>query len=387
MKNSFPAHMASSSLWQILIDAADAENRLNTRQAISLIRKLIAGFRAAGLKPGDAVCVHAFNSILYPILYFGIIGAGGVFVGSNPAYKTLELSHLLSITEPKFFVVEEELTSNVISTVQDLIPRTKTFVLSTRIDELNPHGCRSLHELLQHGEHGWIRIDDMETAKLTIAVLQSTSGTTGLPKAAATSHYALVAAGVAMQEPGQRQYEITRLISLPLFHSFGASFVHLAAFHYGETTYIMRKFNAERFVSILHKFGIKEIAVVPAMMASIVNQRTSPLVLQSLRRTWCAGASLPPSLRKALYELSRGEAIISQVWGMTEFGRITSSGWDDQDDGGSVGRLLPNTEARQVASRGQNRALVNDTTELWTGKVLRSSTRVIEVNFRSVDHQ
>ncbi|KAI4813527.1 hypothetical protein E4T44_10711, partial [Aureobasidium sp. EXF-8845] len=229
---SFPAHMASSSLWQILIDTADPGNRLNTRQATSLIRTLIAGFRAAGLKPGDAVCVHAFNSILYPILYFGIIGAGGVCVGSNPAYKTLELSHLLSITEPKFFIVEEALSSDVLSTVEDLIPRTRTFILSTRNDEFNPDGCRSLGELLQHGERDWIRINDTKTAKSTIAVLQSTSGTTGLPKAAATSHYALVAAGVAMQESGQRQYEVTRLISLPLFHSFGASFVHIAAFRY-----------------------------------------------------------------------------------------------------------------------------------------------------------
>ncbi|KAL2027062.1 hypothetical protein VTO58DRAFT_111153 [Aureobasidium pullulans] len=71
----------------ILIDAANHKSRLNSRQTISLIRKLIAGFRAVGLKPGDCVLVHAFNHILYPILYFGTIGSGGIFVGSNPSYK------------------------------------------------------------------------------------------------------------------------------------------------------------------------------------------------------------------------------------------------------------------------------------------------------------
>jgi 4-coumarate--CoA ligase len=331
--------------------------------------------------------VHAFNSILYPILYFGIIGAGGVFVGSNPAYKTLELSHLLSITEPKFFLVEEDLLSDVLPTIENYIPRTRTFILSAKNDELNPNGCRDWSDLLQHGEDDWIRINDIQTAKSTIAVLQSTSGTTGSPKVAANSHYALVAAGVAMRESDRKSYEVTRFISLPLFHSFGASFVHIAAFHYGETTYIMRKFNAEGFASILHRFGITEIAIVPAMMASIVNRRTPRLVLQSLRRIWCAGASLSPSLRKATYELLHEEAIISQVWGMTEFGRVTSSAWDDQDGDGSVGRLLPNTEARQVASRGQSRALVNNNAESWTGKASKSSGRDIEVSFRSVDHR
>jgi 4-coumarate--CoA ligase len=122
-------------------------------------------------------------------------------------------------------------------------------------------------------------------------------------------------------------------------------------------------------------------------MASIINQQTSPLLLESLRRIWCAGASLSLGLRKAMYARLREDAIVSHVWGMTEFGRITTSACGEKEDDGCVGRLLPNTEARQVASRGQNRALINDTAELWTGKVSKSSTRVIEVNFRSVDHQ
>jgi acyl-CoA synthetase (AMP-forming)/AMP-acid ligase II len=190
------------------------------------------------------------------------------------------------------------------------------------------------------------------TAKSTIAVLQLTSGTTGLPKAAATSHHALVAAGVAMRSSNQRPYEVSRLISLPLFHSFGASFVQIAAFHYGEPTYIMRRFSAEGFIHMLGQSKITETAVVPAMVASIVKQQILPDVLRSLRRIWCAGSSLCPRLSKAMYELLHGDAVVSQVWGMTEFGRITSSEWLEKDDG-SVGKLLPNTEARHVTFCGE----------------------------------
>ena len=38
---------------------------VKAKQAYTLIRKLIAGFRAAGLKKGDVVCIHAFNSVCY----------------------------------------------------------------------------------------------------------------------------------------------------------------------------------------------------------------------------------------------------------------------------------------------------------------------------------
>ncbi|KAG9583303.1 acetyl-CoA synthetase-like protein, partial [Aureobasidium melanogenum] len=335
----------------ILIDAADHRNRLNTRQAISLVRKLIAGFRAAGLKAGDTVCVHAFNSILYPLLYFGIIGSGGVFVGSNPAYKNLEMRHLLSITKPSFLVVEVGLLEIVLPAVGICIPTSQILVLDTESQTCSQNSFKCWRSLLRYDEHDWIRISDEMTARSTIAVLQITSGTTGLPKASATSHYALVAAGVAMRSSDQRPYEVSRLISLPLFHSFGASFVQISAFYYGEPTYVMRRFSAERFIHVLNQFKITETAVVPAIVASIVKQQILPDVLRSLRRIWCAGSSLCPRLGKAMYELLHGDAVISQVWGMTEFGRITSSEWLEKDDV-SVGKLLPNTEARVMDKQG-----------------------------------
>ncbi|KEQ63309.1 acetyl-CoA synthetase-like protein [Aureobasidium melanogenum CBS 110374] len=335
----------------ILIDAANHGNRLNTRQAVSLIRKLIAGFRMAGLEAGDTVCVHAFNSILYPLLYFGIIGAGGTFVGSNPAYKSLEIRHLLSITKPRFLLVEASLVEIVLPAVGTCIPTSKILVLDTEPQTCTQDSFKCWKSLLQHGEHDWIRISNEMAAKSTIAVLQLTSGTTGLPKAAATSHYALVAAGVAMRSSEKRPYEISRLISLPLFHSFGASFVQISAFHYDKPTYVMRRFNAEGFIQALNRSKVTETAVVPAMLASIVRQRIPPNMLKRLRRIWCAGSSLSPRLSKAMYELLHGDAVISQVWGMTEFGRITSSEWCEKDDG-SVGKLLPNTEARVIDKQG-----------------------------------
>lgn len=271
-------------------------------------------------------------------------------MGSNPAYKTLELRHLISITEPKFCIIEAELLGDALPVTATCVPLTRTFILGTDNAELGLHDYRSWSELLQHGEEDWLRINDAKTAKSTIAVLQSTSGTTGSPKVAASSHYALVASGIAMRETAPGPYEVTRLISLPLFHSFGASFVQIAAFRYGEPTYIMRRFDPEEFVNALHRFKTTEIGVVPAMLTSIIHRRTSPLALESLRRIWCAGLSLSAELSKDMYTLLHEDAVISQVWGMTEFGRITSLDGSDKDDDGSVGRLLPNAEARHVLS-------------------------------------
>lgn len=48
---------------KIYVDAENPERSLSALEARSTVRKLVAGFRAEGLKPGDCVCVHAFNDV------------------------------------------------------------------------------------------------------------------------------------------------------------------------------------------------------------------------------------------------------------------------------------------------------------------------------------
>lgn len=48
---------------KIYIDAENPERSLSASQARGIVRKLIAGFRSVGLKPGECVCVHAFNDV------------------------------------------------------------------------------------------------------------------------------------------------------------------------------------------------------------------------------------------------------------------------------------------------------------------------------------
>lgn len=83
----------------VYIDAADPSRTITGREARKTIRQLAAGFRAVGLEKGDCVCVTSFNDIDYPILFLGIIAAGGVFAGTNPAVSEIEcpvVQHLVS---------------------------------------------------------------------------------------------------------------------------------------------------------------------------------------------------------------------------------------------------------------------------------------------------
>ena len=48
------------------VDASDPSQSISERQAKSIVRKLAAGFRNAGLQPGDTVCLHAANHVHSP---------------------------------------------------------------------------------------------------------------------------------------------------------------------------------------------------------------------------------------------------------------------------------------------------------------------------------
>ena len=50
----------------IYVDCINPSNSITANQAYVLIRKLVAGFRAAGLQKGDVVCIHSFNNVRLP---------------------------------------------------------------------------------------------------------------------------------------------------------------------------------------------------------------------------------------------------------------------------------------------------------------------------------
>ena len=48
---------------KIYLDPENRERSISAREARAYVRKFVAGWQAVGLKPGDCVCVHAFNNV------------------------------------------------------------------------------------------------------------------------------------------------------------------------------------------------------------------------------------------------------------------------------------------------------------------------------------
>ncbi|KAK9420106.1 hypothetical protein SUNI508_06634 [Seiridium unicorne] len=365
------AQASYSSEKPLYINAENPTVSLSASQTKCLVKQLIAGLNAAGLKRGDSVLVCVPNNCFYIALILGIVGAGGVFCGTNPAYHVDELVHMANIASPRLIIASKDVVPTVaqmcnikgisnerIFVLDDISMQPRATGLSTKAKnttspvEDTPTGTKLVSDLLDHGESPWHTMPDEETARNTPAIYFPTSGTTGLPKLATLSHYSLITQHQSLYE--RVPYEVVRLASLPLFHIFGVAWALFSPLRYGEPLYIMARFALDDYISNIHKHAITETYMAPPMVHAI---NRCGLPLQQLMRTvqyiGIGGAPIDAGAMRKLRAYLQPGATVSQVWGMTEFGPAVLFRWGEHDDTGSIGRLMDGYEKRIVDDSGR----------------------------------
>ncbi|RAL63247.1 hypothetical protein DID88_004325 [Monilinia fructigena] len=326
---------------KIYIDARDPSRSISANQARTITRKLVSGLHAAGLKRGDCVCLHSFNDIYYPMLFLGIIAAGGIFTGTNPSYTSHELTHHIKTSRAKFLITEPEIFTNILIAAEECATI--------------PDGSRSFKDLMSHGEKDWVRFNDEKTCRETTAARLFSSGTTGLPKAAALSHYNFIAQHVLVYEQNPRPYTIRRILSLPMFHAACAPVAHTSALKGGQVSVIMRRFELGPFLSHVKAYKINELALVPPIVIAIIMSDLTEDKLNAVKHVEIGASPLGKASQNKLKRLCAPGATVDQVWGMTETSCICSRSYYGEDDTtGSVGRMLPNIDAKIIDEEGND---------------------------------
>ncbi|KAJ5296199.1 AMP-dependent synthetase/ligase [Penicillium antarcticum] len=341
----------------IYIDVHDPSRSISCNQARKLVRQLIAGLRASGLQPGDCVLIHSFNDINYSILVLAIIGAGGIFTGSNPSYTPHELAHHIKASQSKFLISEPEILDSLLRAAKlTTIPGENISVFDNRGQSI-PNGMRSWRKLLEFGEEDWVRFNALKTTQETTAARLFSSGTTGLPKAVTITHHNLIAQHELVLGANPRPYAISRIIAVPVFHASAAPVTHISTLKAGSAAYMMRRFDLEEYLNTVEKYNVTDLAMVPPIVIAIL---MSPLCqqrpfLKKVRLAACGAAPLDKGIQGRFRLLMGDGSPFTQVWGMTETSCIaTMFPYPEHDDTGSVGRLIPNLEAKLIDEDGNN---------------------------------
>ncbi len=203
----------------------------------------------------------------------------------------------------------------------------------------------------------------------TAALILFTSGTTGLPKPVAITHAALLARMSAYRRPFDPERPPgVALMCVPSFH-VGGMLGLLVSLYSGETTVVLPRFDAGRWLSLVATQRVNSAFVVPTMLARILDHPDVDVTdVRSLHAVAYGAAAAPVQLVRRAMAQWPGVAF-ANVFGQTEtLGAYTTLSGDDHHDparAGSVGRPLPGVEVRVVDPDTGAVLDVDQVGELW----------------------
>lgn len=194
--------------------------------------RVAGGLRACGVQRADRVALHLSNGNAWAVGFLGIQLAGAVAVPVNTRFSEAEVDYVVS-----------DSGSRVVLRDGEPLPDGDPIV----VDDQQP--------------------DDL-------AAIFYTSGTTGFPKGAMTSHENFLAncetCRRIMRFDGDLR--VRNLVSVPLFHVTGCNSQLLVTAMLGGTTVIMPTFDVQSFLHAAEQEQINILTSVPAIFWLATNQ-------------------------------------------------------------------------------------------------------------------
>lgn len=228
----------------IFIDAKDPKTSYLTLESYRLwSQRLAVGLHHAGLRVGDRVLLFSDNNIFSPVVFMGVIMAGGIFTGASSSVVARELAYQLQDSGALFLLcTAAHLRTGLEAANQISLPRTRVFVFDDDpIRGASSHlqfGLRHWSSLVRPEDEGrafqWDQLSTPEECRRTIT-LNYSSGTTGLPKGVEITHFNYVAHTLQMEDISDRSLDSPFhrrtdkwLCFLPLHHASKSKSIEMA---------------------------------------------------------------------------------------------------------------------------------------------------------------
>ncbi|MQA64082.1 MAG: AMP-binding protein, partial [Actinophytocola sp.] len=261
-------------------------DRLTYRELWDRAARVAGGLRAGGVGRGDRVGNLLPAGVDWVVGFLGTLLAGAVAVPVNTRFAEPEIDYVLSDSGA-----------------------TYTFWPGQPMPDGSP-----------------VAVDDL--ARRDLAAIFYTSGTTGFPKGAATTHENFL----SNVETALRVIELDRtegsrlrnLVSVPLFHVTGCNSQLLLQLALGGTTVVLPTFDVQKFLRTIEDEQIDILTSVPAIYALAVAQPNfRDFRLDTVSRIAYGGAPIAPSLVDRIKrEFPR--ARVGNGFGLTETSSIST---------------------------------------------------------------
>jgi acyl-CoA synthetase (AMP-forming)/AMP-acid ligase II len=332
----------------------DGARRVDYASLRSSVDEAAGALIAAGIEPGDRVCIWAPNSLEWIVAALGITSAGGVLVPINTRFRGTEAAYVLARSGAR-----------VLCTTRGFLDTDYPALLAAAEVELPAleHTVMLAGDPTGH-EVGWNDFLGRATGGVDARVaaltpddpsdIVFTSGTTGNPKGVVMTHGQTLRAYLdwcdfADLRPGDRY-----LIVNPFFHIFGYKAGILASLMRGATIFPLAVFDPAVVLEAVERERITVLPGAPTIYQSLLaHPDVAKRDITSLRVAVTGAADIPTELIRRVREELPFERILTG-YGLTEAGTVTGSRPDDDFEhiATTVGVPWPGFEVRTVDETG-----------------------------------
>ncbi|HVO02077.1 MAG TPA: long-chain fatty acid--CoA ligase [Candidatus Cybelea sp.] len=350
-------------------DCIDFQDRRFTYTEVKQLSDRAAkGLIDAGFRPGMKLGLFLPNCPWFVVFYYAGLKAGGVVVNFNPLYVEPEIARQIEDSEADFMVTLDlammlpkitamlgttRLKHVIVCPMADQLPFPQNLLFPIVMRKSIAHAphdgrCITLKALLDNDGKIELPLIDPKT---TVAVLQYTGGTTGVPKGAALSH-----ANVTINAQQIRLWfhvmdrPDTKIVGvLPLFHAFAMTCVMNLALAFGACMLLEPRFEPLKLLRLIARKHPNAMAGVPTLFNALLNApQVEDYDLSSLKICISGGAPLPLEVAKA-FQRKTGTHLL-EGYGLSETSPVCCiNPVELGSKPGSIGLPLPGTVCEIVS--------------------------------------
>jgi long-chain acyl-CoA synthetase len=206
--------------------------RINYRQLWDRSARVAGGLKRMGIERGDRVAIRLGNSLDWCVAFWGTLMSGAIAVPVNTRFSEPEVEYVVTDSGARFVFLPAQ-----------PLPSGEPFVAE-----------------------GFTPPD--------VAAIFYTSGTTGFPKGAMTTHEGFLSNIETCRRVAglPNDGSVRTLVSVPLFHVTGCNSQLLPSCESGGATVIMPAFEVQAFLRAITQERINSVTTVPAIFWIAINQ-------------------------------------------------------------------------------------------------------------------
>ena len=335
------------------------------------IDRAAEGLRHLGVTKGDRVALVLPNCPQHVVAFYAVLRLGAIVVEHNPLYTARELRHQFEDHGARVAIVWDKVADTVAGFPDDLrvdhivsvdltaaMPLSKRLLLrlpvpkarASRAKLTGTPRARHLTPWKKLVSHRRLPRRTPAPSLGDTAVLQYTSGTTGIPKGAILTHANLRANAMQGRAwvPGLRDGEETFYAVLPLFHAYGLTLCLTFALSIGAKVVLFPTFDLGLVTDAARTSPPTFLPAVPPIYDQLARAAGRGTVdLSSVRFAISGAMSLPVETVRRWEEATGG--LLVEGYGMTEASPVAlGNPMGPTRRPGTVGVPFPSTEIRVV---------------------------------------